>query len=146
MSGALGSMSGPQGPPGVAASGAIPSGFVHMSTPRVINPDTFADVTGAVAQVTIGAEARLAAWAEVSWSAGPNVVCEFRLVIDGTVGDAVPHDSGGHSHNITVPVTLRSAALAAGLWDCKVQARKVSGAGDATVSHVDITAMALAVE
>ncbi len=101
MSGALGPMSGAQGPPGVAASGAIPNGFVHMSTPRVIN---------------------------------------------GTEGDATSCDSGGHDDNVTPPVSLRSGVLEAGTYATKVQARKVSGNGNATVTHVDITAMALAVE
>lgn len=130
----------------MAASSAIPNGFVHMSTPRVINPTTFADVTGATVTVTIGAATRIAAWAAVSWSAGPNVICEFRLVINGTEGDATSCDSGGHDDNVTVPISLRSDELVAGAYACKVQARKVSGSGDATVSHVDITAMAMAVE
>lgn len=146
MSGALGPMSGAQGPPGVAASGAIPNGFVHMSTPRIINPTTFADVTGATVDVTLGAPTRIAGWAAVSWSAGPGVVSEFRLVINGTEGDATSCDSGGHDDNVTLPISLRSGALEAGTYASKVQARKVSGNGDATVTHVDITAMALAVE
>lgn len=117
----------------------VPYDFVEVDTPFATDSASFVDITGSEATITITDTTAIEATATVSWSAGASVVAGFRLLIDGSTDTGAEADSLPGNRRSSVPLLFAVEGLAPGTYVAKVQAKKVSGAGDITIDHVDLS-------